>query len=236
MTIAKRRARPGALTAQHWIAAAGAALEAGGIDAVAVEPLAQRLGVTKGSFYWHFANRDALLQATLERWEAECTEAVIAAVARIEDPRERLAALIVEALTDTPEGDRAGDRQFVFSHAADLAIADAAADPIVQPILRRVTERRIDYLEECYCGLGLSPAAARHHALLAYAAYLGTLRLAREIPSRLPRDEAYLAYQRHLIATLLPEKPERNQEQAQPLPATTDVPDAGGERVTSERS
>jgi len=44
-----------------WVEAARSAMVEGGIDAVAVEPLARRLGVTKGSFYWHFKDRRALL-------------------------------------------------------------------------------------------------------------------------------------------------------------------------------
>jgi AcrR family transcriptional regulator len=49
------------LTRQDWIDAALEALETGGVPAVAVEPLASRLGVTKGSFYWHFKDRNELL-------------------------------------------------------------------------------------------------------------------------------------------------------------------------------
>jgi AcrR family transcriptional regulator len=65
------------LSASDWTAAALDALAAGGLAAVAVEPLATRLGTTKGSFYWHFTNRDALLRAVLERWERTDTEDVI---------------------------------------------------------------------------------------------------------------------------------------------------------------
>ena len=65
-------ARPGRrLSPQDWIDAALAAIAAGGLAAVAVEPLAARLGTTKGSFYWHFASRDALLKAALANWEQQ---------------------------------------------------------------------------------------------------------------------------------------------------------------------
>ena len=56
---------------EQWAEAALGAIATGGIKAVAVEPLAARLGVTKGSFYWHFADRRALIDAALERWEAQ---------------------------------------------------------------------------------------------------------------------------------------------------------------------
>ncbi len=58
--------RSARLDADAWIAAAFDALAEGGIDAVRVEPLATALGITKGSFYWHFADRRALLDAMLE--------------------------------------------------------------------------------------------------------------------------------------------------------------------------
>jgi len=57
------------LDAAAWIAAAFDALADGGIDAVRVEPLAKALGITKGSFYWHFADRRALLDAMLRHFE-----------------------------------------------------------------------------------------------------------------------------------------------------------------------
>ena len=51
-----------------WLAAAKAALAESGVDAVRVEPLAHRLGITKGTFYWHFRDRPALPAALLEEW------------------------------------------------------------------------------------------------------------------------------------------------------------------------
>src|SRR4030095_17220783 len=56
------------LDAAAWIAAAFDALAHGGIDAVRVEPLAKALGITKGSFYWHFADRRPLIDAMLRSW------------------------------------------------------------------------------------------------------------------------------------------------------------------------
>lgn len=56
------------LRAVDWAQAALDVVATDGVNAVAVEPLARKLGVTKGSFYWHFPSRDALLHAALERW------------------------------------------------------------------------------------------------------------------------------------------------------------------------
>ncbi len=60
-----------------WIDEGLRALAAGGPDAVRIEPLAQALGVTRGGFYWHFDDRNALLYAMLDRWERATTEEVI---------------------------------------------------------------------------------------------------------------------------------------------------------------
>jgi AcrR family transcriptional regulator len=64
----------GKLTAEHWIDAAISRLVRGGIDTVGVQQLARDLGVTKGSFYWHFRDRKALLEAMLDRWRGVTIE------------------------------------------------------------------------------------------------------------------------------------------------------------------
>src|SRR5205809_1946044 len=91
MVVAQGRSR---LAAADWAAAALAAIGEGGLAAVAVEPLAVRLGATKGSFYWHFPNRDALVAAALALWEERHTEGTIAALATEPDPAARLRALL----------------------------------------------------------------------------------------------------------------------------------------------
>jgi AcrR family transcriptional regulator len=175
----------------------------GGIDAVAVEPLARRLGVTKGSFYWHFKDRRALLETTLERWEEESTVARISASRRISDPRKRLIRLGEEVFGDAPDVVEFG--KVFLDRGVELAISDAADDDIVRPFLRRVTEHRIGYLEESFRELGLPTEEARHRAILIYAAYAGTFKLLRDAPDLMPRGKDYEAYRRHLLSTFLPE-------------------------------
>ena len=205
--MTKRRSynRAGALKAEDWVEAARSAMAEGGIDAVAVEPLARRLGVTKGSFYWHFKDRKALIEAMLERWEQESTEARITASRRISDPRERLIRLGEEVFGDVPRDGDASARTIFLRRAFEIAISDAADDAVVGPVLRRVTEHRIAYLNECYRALGLSPEEARHRALLVYAAHAGTVRLFRDAPDLMPRGEDYTAYRRHFLSTFMPE-------------------------------
>jgi AcrR family transcriptional regulator len=176
----------------------------GGIEAVAVEPLARRLGVTKGSFYWHFKDRRALLEATLEVWEEESTEARISASRRISDPRERLIWLGEEVFGEMPrDGDESG--KVPLARGVELAISDAADDDIVRPFLRRVTEHRIGYLEESFREVGLPLEEAWNRALLVYAAHAGTFRLLRDAPDLMPHGKDYQAYRRHLLSTLMPE-------------------------------
>ena len=79
---------------QEWINAGLVALAAHGADAVRVERLAETLHVTKGSFYWHFKDRNELLQALLEAWQSRATRAIIDAVeTRGGDARARLTTL-----------------------------------------------------------------------------------------------------------------------------------------------
>jgi AcrR family transcriptional regulator len=68
--------KPSRLSAEDWAVAALDVIAETGLASVAVEPLAKRLGVTKGSFYWHFPSREALLIAALERWEKTEQETV----------------------------------------------------------------------------------------------------------------------------------------------------------------
>lgn len=154
------------------------------MSAVAVEPLARRLATTKGSFYWHFANREALIEAALELWEQEHTEAVIARVEREVDPRQRLRLLLTSAIILAQED------------LIDAAVLAGARHPLVAPVLARVTERRVDYLAQVFRQLGFPPAQARDRGLLAYTAYLGQTQLIQAglsaVPSHGPGMRRYV--------------------------------------------
>ncbi|WP_367136738.1 TetR/AcrR family transcriptional regulator [Saccharothrix sp. HUAS TT1] len=157
-------------TRDDWTGVALLALAEGGVAAVAVEPLATRLGATKGSAYWHFPNREALLRATLERWERERTEAVIELVESAAEPLAKLRLLFATVL----EG--------VGDSAVELALLAAGSDPVVAPVLDRVTGRRIGYLEELFGELGFAADAAHQRAVLAYSVYLGQAQLLSSTP------------------------------------------------------
>jgi AcrR family transcriptional regulator len=171
------------LTKDDWTAAALAALADGGLAAVAIEPLAARLGATKGSAYWHFPNREALVKAALDRWEVDQTDAIIARVEGADDPHEQLTLLFAAAFADPGAG------------RVQLALHAAATDPVVAPVLARVTERRIAYLALLYAKVGFATADAVRRATLAYTTYLGTLQLRRSVPAVVPRTpEQWRAY------------------------------------------
>ena len=74
----------------------------------------------------------------------------------------------------------------------------------MRPFLRRVTEHRIGYLEECFRELGLSKEEAWYRALLIYVAHTGTFRLLRHAPDLMPRGRDYEAYRRDLLSTFVP--------------------------------
>jgi AcrR family transcriptional regulator len=180
MDMAARKAgsRP-RLTPDDWVTAALAAIAEGGLAAVAIEPLAARLGATKGSFYWHFASRDGLLDAALARWERQTTTEVAArARAAGPDPAGQLRLLITE-VARIAETDRVG-----------LALLASAAQPAVAAALDRVTRHRLAILVTMFGELGLPPATARRRALLAYSAYLGHAQLSHTTPELLPRGPA----------------------------------------------
>jgi len=122
----------------RWVEEGLLALAAGGPEAVRVEALAKRLGVTKGGFYGYFADRDALLKAMLDTWERESVDEVLDRIEREGgDPRDKI--------------QRAGVLTFSSGRLLpiDLAIRDwARRDEEVAERLRRVDNRRMALLRE----------------------------------------------------------------------------------------
>lgn len=174
------------LARADWITAALTALTEKGVAAVAIEPLAAQLGATKGSAYWHFSNRDELLRAALERWEHDETDAIIEVVDHESDPIARLRALLTAAFMQ-PKGNLA-------------VVLSGTNDPLVEPVLTRVTERRIAYLAKLFELLDFAESEARHRAVLVYSAYLGNAHLWRTVPSTLPSNPE--DWQRYMDDTL----------------------------------
>jgi AcrR family transcriptional regulator len=187
------RAGEPTLTAADWAEAALQLIAEKGLGALTVSNLAARLGVTKGSFYWHFEGRSDLLVAALARWEAGATTETMRGLDAVTDPRRRL-ELMLDAASRPPR-----------SRSLYAALAEAAEDPIVRKVLNRVASARIAYLETCYRDLGVSAPLAKTYAVFAYAAYRGLLQLAHEAPAALPTD--WSTYPELVRQALIPEPP-----------------------------
>ena len=158
------------LSPDDWARAALAAIARGGVGAVAVETVAAELGATKGSFYWHFKNRDALIQAALDRWEQGHTEAVIEELEREPDPAGRLRKLLAVAFELGPT-----DR-------AEIALLAHPDHPAALRAVRRVAGRRISYISQQLEALGWDPSEALDRAVLMYYVYTGYLQMTHVAP------------------------------------------------------
>lgn len=162
-----------------WIEQGLKALAAGGPDAVRVEALAQALGVSKGGFYGHFADRNALLAAMLDTWERESTNDLRDQVER-EGGDARTKIRRAGLLT------RAGDRLLV-----DLAMRDwARRDPAVAGRVRRVDNQRMDYLRELFGTFCPDPDEVEARSMLAFCLLVGSHFLAADHGSRTRGDVA----------------------------------------------
>ncbi len=160
-------AKPKELGKTDWIAAAFRALVAGGPSAINVEPLAKSLGVTKGSFYWHFKDRAALHTAMLDHWEKIATDHIIDDVeAHGGSGRAKLERLINHAVSAAPDAYGGAQAEGVLRGWA------ASYDP-AGVILARVDKRRRAYLAKLFQEAGLAKADARHAADIAYLASIG---------------------------------------------------------------
>src|SRR5580704_5923056 len=126
------------LTAADWTEAALQLIAEAGLGALTVEALAARLGVTKGSFYWHFKGRSELLAGALKRWEHRATTEAIIGLSAVTDASQRL-KFMLDAASQPPR-----------ARSLYAALAEAADDPMVRRVLNRVASARIEFLEVCY--------------------------------------------------------------------------------------
>jgi AcrR family transcriptional regulator len=149
------------LKPEDWIRAATDLLVHRSIEAVRVDVLAKQMKVTRGSFYWHFADRAALLERVLSGWKDAQTEEIIA---RYKRRGVRAEALIVE-LVELPFHGRAARK----GSAVELAIrAWARRDDVARRVVDDVDAKRLSYIQECFEGLGFEGREARARAFLLY--------------------------------------------------------------------
>lgn len=151
--------------AEAWLDAGLAALADGGPDAVRVEALAGVLGVTKGGFYWHFADRPTFLRQMLDRWERGAVQEVIDEVeSHATTALDKLRELSGLAFASSTNG-----------MAVELAVRDwARRDPAVAERLRGVDERRMSYLRSLFSEITEDDLAAEARSFIAYSLFIGS--------------------------------------------------------------
>ncbi len=172
---------------EAWVRAALLALAAGGPDAVRVEPLAVSLGVSKGGFYWHFTDREALLAEMLDTWEKIGTEDIIAQVdSQPGDARAKLWKLF--EITTAPEG-----------LAVELAVRDwARREGDVAERLRRADNRRMEFVRSLFRPFCADEQDVEVRAMTAYSMVIGSYFVAADYRDQTRAEVMRLAIDRLL--------------------------------------
>lgn len=178
------------LTPSDWIRAATAVLIDKSVDAVRVDVLAKGLNVTRGSFYWHFKDREDLLRQLLKSWRDAATELLIERFERRGAP----AAVLVSELLSLPFRGEAAIR----SASIELAIrAWARRDDMARRVVNEVDAKRLSYTAQCFVALGFSMQEASTRSFLLYS-YVINESLMRDQGTETQRQE-----RRHFAERLL---------------------------------
>lgn len=170
----------------EWVAGATELLSRAGIDGLRIEILAKALGVTKGSFYWHFKDRQDLLEQVLAVWRD----------GRMRDIEKQTALLAGK------ERDQARHLIDVYSAARnrkgiviELAIRDwARRDPVAAQVVESVDIHRLECTRRLFENMGYTAAEAKSRSLLLYAYVFGqSLMLYEKFDGDLPTLKAWVA-------------------------------------------
>ena len=148
------------LTAEDWIDFALKTLAREGFGALKADVLARKLGISRGSFYWHFADLSTLHARVIEHWKQAATEAIIVDIERYRLPKERFDALLRHA----------------FGHGAllEIRIRTWAENNVqAQRAVSDIDRRRREYIEHLLVEAGVAPTLAATRAQLVYWTYLG---------------------------------------------------------------
>jgi len=148
------------LSAKDWLDQGLKTLTDSGFTALKAEPLAKAMGVSRGSFYWHFADIGAFHAAILAHWRDVAAEQVIANLEAASGTANPLPRLLRGAFSGRP--------------ALESAVRTwASFDPKARAAVRAIDRRRLSYVENLFRANGLPPATARARAQIFYWAYLG---------------------------------------------------------------
>jgi len=161
------------LGVEDWLAAAFRALTRGGPGAIKAEAIARDLKVSKGSFYWHFADVPALKSQMLGHWEERATQAIIVGVEETGDtPQAKLTALM--SVSTSQLSDPYG------GYLVEPAIRDwARYDKEATKTVKRVDTARIEYVERLFRSCKLTATQSVRAAGLLYTSLVGA-----QIPSQ----------------------------------------------------
>ncbi|MCP4817686.1 MAG: TetR/AcrR family transcriptional regulator [Shimia sp.] len=169
----------------HWLDAAYDILTEGGVEAVKIMPLAKRLGVSRTGFYWHFKDRDALLEAMVQRWELKNSGNLIA---RTEAYADSLAEAMFNLFDCWLDSD-------LFDAKLDLAIRNwARVDSDLQMRLDRSDQSREDAVAAMFCRFGHSQNQARVRARTVMYTQIGylSMRVKEDLSTRLGQMPQYV--------------------------------------------
>jgi AcrR family transcriptional regulator len=159
------------LSAKDWLDRGLKTLAHHGFTALKAEPLAKTMGVSRGSFYWHFADIAAFRAAILKHWREVAAEQIIADVEASPDHDDPLARLLRRVF---------GERLALENAVRAWAMVDPAARAAVQAIDRR----RLGYVEKLLERSGRSPETAQARAQILYWAFLGYALSDRPLPQK----------------------------------------------------
>lgn len=159
-----------------WVKVALDEMRRGGVDSVSVERIAQILGVTKGSFYWHFTTRQELLKELLHCWERE-TDALIEAAEEVPAPLERVLRFFEMVAANRGQ---IPDTEFFTWARHDKAVRRRAS---------AVEAKRIGFIRDQLRAAGVDFIEAGRRAQVGYLATLGWIERASRHKERSPAPD-----------------------------------------------
>lgn len=187
------------LTPERWTDAATDVLVDQGIDSVRVDVLARTLKVTRGSFYWHFKDREDLLRAVLQAWRAHATEQL---TRRLESAHDDPNAQVRDLISLPFRG-----RSAVRAARIELAIrAWARRDALARAFVDEADAARMGYIAQVFSSLGFGIAEARSRAFMLYSYELAES-LLLPLGAESQRQERAVFAERMLLQPLTPPRP-----------------------------